>query len=820
MHTVTTPFNETVLKGFFPESFNTQHSSELYKHFVGNKLPEDKLFVVLGTDSGILLDYLASLALPGHRFVCVDFPEVIDFIHQTRPDFTPENKAFKVSLYRFDELQYDDLYERYQDYVIRNAIVLLTSLIVAKEQVPYKGVYSTQKEQFHRFLVDRADNRDFEKVFNQQLDSVCDLMRPLSVIKDRLKGDVPGILLGGGPSLDAVIPWLKEQQQHVIIFAASRICKRLLAEGITPDFIGSFDGQPLIFDYSKEMYAFDKTSILITGEHPYKGLIQQWSGLKMYSRRRFPWARGTEENFISDGPTVTNALFGIGVYLGIQTFYLAGVDFCFTLEGVCHESSSIESRNQQPDSIDTKAINYRGEEVGTNIQLYDARNSFEEQLARLSKTWPTLQVFNLNDGAAVMTGIEYLPVEQVVLTDKKVDVVTEFKAELQFDVNTDTAFIDQLKQDVKSHAKWFFNIIRDAKKGLILCDTLFEDANKQSQRIKEVLKLKTRLEKALGIDYMTLVNYGYKTFMTTLKPIESEQDMSQQEMSNALIGFFGGLQVAAEGFLRKLDDVKHNIAEREEELSANTDFDCLAQRWLAQGVPGRWQVWLEHYAPQPYEYYQTHFAPQVALLEQQFNTMKTDESALERAFKERLSTPEEFISRLQNAFESKDLQVVEHIVRQLSKLTDSAFSLAKMYAAGLRQELKGNAKEALMHYLYVDPNKQSQIIQQHVFPLAFALNEYQVGCDALAIISYHNVRYLPLYADALILLGETEQAIGAYLNYPFLHEDTGAFIGLLRLYVQKGQIEHANRLLELAEQSPKIDQQQLQAFVDSLNQAV
>jgi hypothetical protein len=175
---------------------------------------------------------------------------------------------------------------------------------------------------------------------------------------------------------------------------------------------------------------------------------------------------------------------------------------------------------------------------------------------------------------------------------------------------------------------------------------------------------------------------------------------------------------------------------------------------------------------------------------------------------------------LRNAFESKDLQVVEHIGRQLGALTDSTFSWAKMYAVGLRQELKGNAKEALMHYLYVDPNKQSKIIQQQVFPLAFALNEYQVGCDTLAVISYHNVRYLPLYADALILLGETDQAIGAYLNYPFLHEDTGAFIGLLRLYVQKGQIEQANRLLELAEQSPKIDQEQLKAFVDTLNQAV
>ena len=379
MKVLKTALNETVLDGYFPEQLNNKSSDEIYRLFVGTSLPDDKLFVVLGTDSGLLLDYIATIATPGQRFICVDYPEVIEHVQKTRASLLQGNKSLKLELHNINDFELDDLYSAHQDYVIRNAVILLASLVVTEDTGIYAELYKDFKELFQRFMIDRVDNHDFKKVFDQQLESICDLVHPLSVIKERLKGDVPGILLGGGPSLDHVIPWLKDNQHKVWIFAASRICKRLLKEGITPDFIGVFDSQPLIFEYSKEMYEFQSSSILITGEHPYPRLIRQWSGLKMYSRRRFPWARGSEENFISDGPTVTNALFGVAAYLGVTNFYLAGVDFCFTPEGVCHESGSIESKNQQRDSIDTTAANYRGEQVGTNIQLYDARNLFEAQ---------------------------------------------------------------------------------------------------------------------------------------------------------------------------------------------------------------------------------------------------------------------------------------------------------------------------------------------------------------------------------------------------------------------------------------------------------
>lgn len=818
MNIIQTKQNETVLEGFYPAQFDQVVSAEVYKTFVGLQLLDKKLFVVLGTDSGLLIDYLSTIATTQQRFIFIDYAKVIEHIKREKSILLKDQSSFKVELYTLEEFEFDSLYEFYQDYVIRNAIIILSSLLAKNDKGNYQGFDAKYKELFFQFRVDRVDNHDFKKVFDQQIESACDLYHPLPVIKESLKGDIPGILLGGGPSLDAVIPWLKQNQQKIWIFAASRICKRLLKEGITPDFIGVFDGQPLIFDYSKEMYAFEKESILITGEHPYAPLIRQWGGLKTYTRRRFPWAMGAEEHFISDGPTVTNALFGISAYLGVSSLYLAGVDFCFTPEGVCHESGSIEAKNNQRDASDTTALNYRGESVATNIQLYDARNSFENRMLSLKELMPDLKVYNLNGGAAVISGIECCSIEEVKLNTQKFKVVEALSESLGFNAKTELIFQTHLMKEVRSHSKWLFAIAREAKKGLNLTEMLFDEASKQSKRIKSVLKLKKSLEKQIGVDYQTFVNYGYQAFMETLQPVESESDMSQLEMKNSLRGFFGGLKSAAEGFLDKLEELKFEIEFRLLELNPETDFLTLSDGWFKRGIPGRFHVWGEHFTEKSYSYYQEHYFDRVKELEGLFQTMKKDESALEKLFKQRLSSPEEFILRLNKAFEAKDLEEIQVIFRQLALIPSADYFVARQLATGMKIELNKNLEDAFIFYQSIDPYKKQFWIQQQAFSLAFALDKPENGLQALNALSLMNIKYLPKYAEALDLLGEPDGAILAYQAYPLLHQDTEAMIQLIRLLVQQQQIDAANTLLQKAENSEYIDQARLQAFIDDLNQ--
>ena len=813
MQSIETQAGEIVLKDYFPSRIAQTRSTEIYKEYVGEILPEDKLYVVLGTDSGLLVQYLQQIATPGQRFVFVDFPEVLTHIEQTI-EFMPESK---FEFFSFEAFEFELLYERHQDYVMRNAIILLKSLIVEEGKEPYQGIYRREEENFHRFRIDRVDNRDFKKVFDQQMANVCDLMHPLHSIKDKLKGELPAVILGGGPSLDDVIPWLKKNQSRVWIFAASRICKRLLKEGIVPDFIATLDPQELIFEYSKEMYHFADTSILISGEHPYPRLIQQWKGLKTYTRRRFPWALRSEENFISDGPTVTNAMFGMAVYLGVSKIYLAGVDFCFTLEGVCHESGSIESGMGIRDHNDTHAINYRGERVGTNIQLYDARNLFEEQLATLSKTWKNLEVHNFNSGAAVIEGIDYQNLTQVELTGRKFDVVENFKPYLDYDAQSQKTFLKMLTTEVNFASKWLDEITSKAKKGLHLTSILFKEPKKQKQRINEVLKLKEQLEHKVGVDYQTMVNYAYQDFMQSLSPVDSEESMSHQEMINALTGFFAGLHNGSQGFLEQLEQVQKEIEFRRSEVDENTSFKTLSQAWLNRNTPGRFYVWLEHLAEHDLEFYQTRYPKEVQELEKTYKEMLKDDSKLIERFNKRLQNPQEYVTQIEKSYEQNLIHPIEKIIVQLGSLPKETFEQIQQYAQGVLFEMQNLPEQALNKYLEADTEKNHPYVLKRMFSLAFAQKQYELGLECLENLCKQDVRFIPTFAESLAILGNVKGAIEALKSYPLLMQDTEAFIHLLKFYIQSAQVELANELLSNVDNHAQLDQKLIQQFVDSLN---
>jgi hypothetical protein len=816
MQTSQTKMNETVLDTFYPERLNQISSTQLYSKFVGTAIPENNLYIVLGTDSGLLVEYLEGIATAGQRFICLDFPEVIDYLKESRK----KPLSNKIELCTFEDFEFENLYEKYQDYVIRNAIILFKSLMVEEDQGLYQGIFATMDEAFHRFRVDRADNRNHRLFYDQQLENVCDLMHPISKIKNRLKGEIPAIILGGGPSLDSVIPWLKQNQKKIWIFAASRICKRLIKEGITPDFIGVIDPQPLMFEYAKEMNEFYQQSILLTGEHPCSKVIRQWRGLKAFSRRRFPWSRHAEENDYYSGPTISNALLGMSAYLGVSKLYLAGIDFCFTLEGLCHESGSVESQLGISNSVDTQVTNYRGDNVGTNIQLYDARNIFESQVQGLQKQLSEFEVSNLNSGAAIMEGVDYQSIEGLVLETEKFSVVNEFSELLDFDAASELSFLTFLKSEVKDHSKWLFSISKESGEGLVLTRKLFEKPSKSASRIKSVIKIKTGLEKLVGADYQIMVNYAYQNFMETLQPIESEGDMSHQEMKSSLNGFFGGLNKASTDFLGKLQNIRDEIEKREWQINPNTPFSDLFEYWAKSNMPGLFYVWLDHYAEHEYDFYKENYPSEVLRLEVEYQKMMSDDSALESRFNSTLEGPDVFVRKLQESFQHKRSLVIQETIRQLISIQIPEYIPILAYARGLLLEVQGESKNALEHYLNADSDQKILFIQQQIYPLAFSLNQTEVGLKALESLCQMDCAYISKFADSLAILGNIQGAIEMYKLYPLLLEDTNAVIRLMELQVQIGNVSEANELLQQADGNPALNQVQLQAFVDSLNAEV
>ncbi len=793
------------LKPFWPEIFEQHSSNQIYRDFIGEALPANSLFIVIGTDLGCMLDYLAGKYQAGQKFIFLDHPPVIEFLqHSIVPELREDFKKQMV-LMNLERFHFDFLYEFASDYVMRNASLLLKSVAVDQRTHDYYECYQHLDREFHKFSVSRADNRNFKPFYESQIFNACDFEHPIKQIENSLDAEIPAIVLGGGPSLDKVIPWLRENQSKVWIFTVGRICKRLAKEGITPDFIGTIDNQSLSFDYTREGLAFYDKSVLLTNNTPNTQIISQWRGLKAYSKRRFPWRVIAEENYISEGPTITNALLGMALYLGAKEVYLAGVDLCFSKEGKTHESQSVESNSDVDFAKGAAVFNYLHEEMATNIQLFDALNNFNEQMRDYLQTYPGIDVYNLNAEAAVIEGVVFKSIEKLAAVKAKPEVVELYRAALASNEQVTRDYLVTLSKDVSKYGQWLYQLTKEGSDALTVLETLFTDPAKDQKCIKQLVAHKKSLEKLIGDDYATFVNYGREFFVDTLKPVSSEEQMSHEEIKASFYGFFNGIKQTARSFQLRLDALKNRIAQRQEELNPNTSLADLAKIWLENEEPGRFYIWLDQFASDDYEFYQNQYPEAVAELEQAYQALIHSDERLLRNMELKKAGADWFFDQLLHAFQNQDARAIEELQDLLKSINSPEIQAALLFSKGLQMELKQELSEALDWYVSVDPKCSVPQIQQRVFPLAFHLGKNEVGLLALEKVCRHNVAFIPQYANALQIMGNLDGALEILSQYPYLQQDLLATVDLIRFYLFKNDIERVQALVDNALQNSHFD---------------
>lgn len=780
---------------YWSDAFLKNPSDAIYKSFVGSNLPNNTLFVVTGSDMGCLVEFLASHYKTGQKFVVVDYPEVLDFIGQKVLPRLPEVFQQNLILSSFADFNFDSLHDFANEYVVRNATVLLKSIVVDQKVEKYVGCFENAQEAFQRFSVNRIDNRNFGNFYDSQIFNACDFVHPAKLLQDKLDSDIPAIVLGGGPSLDEVLPWLKENQSKVWVFAVGRICKRLISEGITPDFIGTIDYQELSFDYTREGLSLYDSSVLLTGNSPNSQIISQWRGLKAFAKSRFPWNLKAEENYFSEGPTVTNFLLGISLHLGVREVYLAGVDLCYSAEGKTHESQSVESNKGQVLDESTQVENYLGQKMSTNIQLYDARNNFVKQAQEYVRLYPDLKMANLNPQAAVIDHVSHVDANQIELNGDKVNIIELFRDSLGNDLNITRSYLAKLKKEVTFYNQWLHKLIRESEAALELLPKLFENPEKQGQRIKKIIQAKQKVENNLGEDYATFVNYGRKFFLESLNPTESQNEMSQEEIIASFKGFFYGVSETAKAFVAKLNGLKQRVSEREKEIKPNADLSKLAQTWLQNNEPGRFYIWLDHFAIHDYEYYQSKYADVVAEIEKAYQCLLEDNQRLEENLLIKQASPEWFFENLLANFQENNVAGIESLQKHLKTINNQEMQLPLSFSKGLLLEVNKQLEEAYEWYASIDPQFSNFYIQQRFYPLAFHFGQHQPGLLSLEKLCQQDMKFIPQYANALEVMGNLEGAIQILEKYPHLDIDLQAALDLIRFYILSGNTENIESLV-------------------------
>lgn len=786
----TNAFGDRYLFSLNRGMFDKTGADTLFRTHYGDSLfDEDTFYIIGGTDSGLLIDYLRKRGVPaGARYLFVELPEVLDALAAAQ---TPPVAG--ITLCGPEEWEAEAEALAIKNYGFLDRIRLIRSLAV-------QNAYHLAYLPFWRELKGEVDHYRWHlgTALTQYVHTRCQLINltenhyPAQRLQEAFAGKT-AVLLAGGPSLDEFLPWVQAHRDQLLVVAVSRISKRLQEAGLKPDIIVSVD--PFFFNVgvSQEMMAFQETALLIHANHLETGLLSMWGGRKAFLGQRYPWKTGNKvENLPIYGPTVTNAAFWVLVEMGVRQIVLLGTDFCYSPEGFTHAQASIE-HNTGPvlTSGDQRVTTHRGHMAETtNEYLLAAQN-----LSRMAGEAQERGCQTINPAANAMK-LEH--VDHLGLEDIEPEPLGQPAAEILAaliplaDRQQRKGFYDELQQNVDAMLTELRSIKSLAQQAVRYNHQLFDrQQHLQPQKTGGNFKHKLdRIEKTLNQQHADSTDFvkrfGIRHFITMIRP---DEDRERSHKDTKLAGetyYRAYLDTVAE-LTDILQQTNKRIVSRREEEQAAPDLTRLLQQWDEDGQYGRALRWQ-----------QTHTNGELSGETQQAV------QALVAKHRQQLEDVKQHIAN--NLSKQGDLQGIQ--ARALEYLTHQDKAGLQQLITGLAQHkdqaqtgpltqltqaylMELSDKSAAMTlYQQIDAEPVQFDALKHLLTLSMEFHDYDTALQTLAKLAEQTPMFVPLLADMLHLLGDSEKAIELYTDYMLLNpDDLHSMFKLGKLYQALGSAE-------------------------------
>ncbi|GAB6034255.1 6-hydroxymethylpterin diphosphokinase MptE-like protein [Galenea microaerophila] len=792
----TNPFGDTYFESINQKAFdNIGAQATLSKTFADAFNQEKTLYFVVGSDSGLLLPLLQKEAEqdPSKHFVVFEAPEVIDYLKQTEQNYP------KVDLYPITT-PFEELELHYPHYISHNRMQLIRSLsVLDKRSEYYTAAWEYKLSEFRSFQQINVGLRTLNVFINGQIYNCVDNIYPIAQFQKQFS-QTPALLLGGGPTLDAGIEWIKQNKEQILILAAGRISARLLKEGIDPDFIVTVDPNDVSYDNTKQMEAFSEKSVLIHTNYAHHSLLAEWRGVHTFTDRLFPWAESDQpDNLATSGPTVTNTMASIATFLGCPQIYLLGVDFCYGAEGQTHESSSLENQ------LGEMFVHTVGQKVRTNSgRLAETNDAFAnamkemDRVAHIAKQ-KGIAFYNLGYESAAMENVPFIELEEIQLGDsgQKEQALQEMVQALDFSPTVVQKHYDKMKMQLQKFRKEIKATQKLAQSGLDAAKQLFENEQQLDHLTQKITQIKSKLSKKHLETMEFIYHYANDAYAKFMDPSISDDEMSNEEIKNNLINFFTAITETSVDILLNLDQGIKHINNRKEEAQGERKIESLINFWKQHNEEGRVLVWLKQYALDPNDFSPEH-QQQVENLIAQFKQkiQQTEDSKLAKKLKNNAENLTTIFTLTHEYFEQGKVEALEKIANHLqTKESYKAKELLKL-TLGYIADLKGQLSDAYTYYTQIEDQRLLHIALKRIVQLTLDEKDYQSALNALEVLTDFSDEYWLSFADLASALGQFDQALQAYSNYLSKHpKDTTAWIKLAKQLIATGNNEDAKEAL-------------------------
>lgn len=164
----------------------------------------------------------------------------------------------------------------------------------------------------------------------------------VALLEGRFSG-IPALVLAAGPSLDEILPRLRELRERCLLIAVDTSLRSVLRAGVEPDFLVVVD--PQYWNWRHLEGLSSPSSILVSESAAWPTVFRFSCRAAFLCSSLFPLGRAIESRTgakgkLGAGGSVTTTAWDLGRLLGAAPLYMAGLDLGFP-RGATHARASL-----------------------------------------------------------------------------------------------------------------------------------------------------------------------------------------------------------------------------------------------------------------------------------------------------------------------------------------------------------------------------------------------------------------------------------------------------------------------------------------------
>lgn len=783
------------------EAFDKIGASAVFDGYFGPELfNEHSLYIIVGTDSGLLIRFILSHGISkGTRYLFIETPQIMGKLEEFGL-ILDERQEIACVTYENWRLAAQNF--KITEYLYISGVSLLQS-IAARESNLDDYVELTWKldDELTQLRWEVVAAIGGEGFIACAIQNCVDNIVSATILRTAYEGRTAA-LLGGGPSLDEALPWLKAHRSELCLLAVSRIARRLLEVDLIPDFVFSVDPTDLSFDISKEMLKYPEDVVFICANHVNPMLLGQWHGVSFYLGDLLPWDSClNQESLPHPGPTVTNTALAVATAMGFSRIILAGIDLCFGADGYTHAKGSNERSAGPRFTLTTmRAKTNGGWYANTTADLANAIASMGAQ-AQEAKRCGT-EVINPSPNSAKIANVEYRPLGEIDLSlSNSYTGITRTASMRKPGIAQKLMHYQSLEAELRK-AHYHVAAIKSLSEEALSCNDRMYSADGLSIADRAAKRRMDRIEKELNGKHSRFSRLtktlGIRDFIKLAKPFDLDE-MDAKDARSTGEAYYTAYRAGAERLLKLLTSAINRIDCRREEDKESPDLKQMFKQWEEDRHLRRALLWQAQH-PEAAKHLTAEDREGLDALAQRYENElnRTDTSHLSHV--QRNSTLTAARHRARSLLKNQQLDELSKLAVALADHPAKEESHPyRLLVDGYMAELNNASQAALDAYVSIIDLRVEPLLEDTLLRVAYISLERgdaQNALAALECLAQLSPIFQPQYAELLKVTGQTLAAIDVYSGFLARFPDNlFVQLRLARLYHDSGIHDSARMLL-------------------------